>query len=55
MIKAEESGILDAPAVERIERAEESGDRVRFHRVEGGHWLNADNPDALVDLLGREL
>lgn len=55
MIKAEESGILDAPAVERIERTEGAGDRVRLHRVEGGHWLNVDNPDALVDLLGTEL
>jgi esterase len=51
-VKAEESSVLSASASERIERA---GERVHLHRVAGGHWVNADNPDALVELLAKEL
>ena len=29
--------------------------RTFLHEVEGGHWLNADNPDALVELLTAAL
>lgn len=25
--------------------------RVQLHEVRGGHWLNSDNPTALVELL----
>jgi pimeloyl-ACP methyl ester carboxylesterase len=51
-VKASESSVLTPEAVARIERA--AGD-VALHEVQGGHWLNADNPDALVSLLTREL
>lgn len=55
MVKATESSVLSGDALERVEAAAASSDRVHLHRVEGGHWLNADNPDALVELLAREL
>ena len=47
-VKASESSVLDETAIARIRRA---GARVRLHEVRGGHWLNADNPDAIVELM----
>jgi esterase len=52
VIKAEESSVLDEASCARVERAGEATDgRVRLHRVRGGHWVNADDPDALQELL----
>jgi len=54
IVKAEESSVLSPDAVARIEAAAAHAP-VHLHQVAGGHWLNADNPDALVELLVREL
>ncbi len=54
IVKASESSILTAEALERIRRAGSAG-RVFLHEVEGGHWLNADNPDAVIALLAQHL
>ncbi len=54
-VKAEESSVLSEVACARIEAAGRTNGRVFLHRVEGGHWLNADNPDALQELLVRQL
>ncbi len=54
-VKASESSILDDETVARMEAAASSGAAVDVHVVEGGHWLNADNPDALVELLAGGL
>lgn len=51
LIQATESSILTPEATDRIEGAGLASGRVHLHRVEGGHWLNADNPEALVRLL----
>ena len=51
VVKASESSVLDADAVARIRRAADATGRVHYHEVEGGHWLNADNPEALVRLM----
>ena len=51
IVKATESSVLSDAAIERIRAAP----RARLHIVEGGHWLNADNPDELVSLLARNL
>jgi len=53
-VKAEESSVLGEAVCTRIERAGKDG-RVHLHRVAGGHWLNADNPGALVSLLVENL
>lgn len=55
MVRATESSILGAEATERIREAGRATGRVHLHEVEGGHWLNADNPDALVSLLAEQL
>ena len=54
-VKAEESSVLSEEACGRIDAAGARTGRVHLHRVQGGHWLNADNPDALVELLSVEL
>ncbi len=56
VVKAEASSVLDEEQCARVEAAgRATGGRVRLHRVAGGHWLNADNPDALQALLVRWL
>lgn len=51
IVKAEESSILSEDEVARVEAAGARSGRVHLHRVGGGHWVNADNPDALLELL----
>jgi pimeloyl-ACP methyl ester carboxylesterase len=54
LVRASHSNLLSGTA---LTRAEKAADNVHtfLHTVEGGHWLNADNPDALVDLLTKHL
>jgi hypothetical protein len=55
VVKAEESSALDEEACRRVEAAATRTGRVHLHRVAGGHWVNADNPDALLGLLEAAL
>jgi pimeloyl-ACP methyl ester carboxylesterase len=50
VVKAEESSVLSGANLERADRATRNG-RTFLHRVAGGHWVNADNPQALHALL----
>lgn len=54
-VRALDSGVLDAAARERILGAGRDTGRVFLHEVEGGHWVNTENPDALQRLLARRL
>jgi pimeloyl-ACP methyl ester carboxylesterase len=54
-VRATRSSVLDAEAITRIREAGVSTGRVFLHEVQGGHWLNADNPDAVVDLIAARL
>lgn len=54
LVRATRGSVLDEEALARAERAA-AGGQVHIHHVEGGHWLNADNPDGIVELLVREL
>jgi esterase len=54
IVKAEQSSVLDGEALARVERAA-GGDAVLLHRIAGGHWVNTDNPAALIDLLVTHL
>lgn len=56
-VKATESSVLGPTAIERIRAAsmDGGGGGVTLHEIEGGHWLNADNPAALESLLVEEL
>lgn len=51
MVRAEESSILNEAACSRVEMAGERHGQTFLHPVAGGHWVNADNPDALHRLL----
>lgn len=52
IVKAEESSVLSPAALARIEQISKNG-RVHLHIIEGGHWVNADNPDALLALMAQ--
>ncbi len=54
-VKATESDTLDEEAAVKVESAGRANGRVFLHRVEGGHWLNADNPEAVIKLLQEKL
>lgn len=54
-VKAEESHTLSEEACARIQRAHDANGRVHLHRVAGGHWLNTDNPQAIIALLAAHL
>lgn len=53
-VKGETSDTLDADAVGRIETLARGG-RIHLHTIPGGHWINAENPDGVTDLLVRNL
>jgi esterase len=54
VVKASDSSVLSADALARLERAAANG-RTHLHHLEGGHWLNADNPEGVVGLLADNL
>jgi len=54
-VKARASSVLSEDGCRRIEAAGAASGRVFLHRVDGSHWLNTDNPAAILDLLGRHL
>lgn len=54
-LKATDSDVVSQEECDRIEAAGRAGASVRLDRVMGGHWLNVDNPAALVDLLASGL
>jgi esterase len=54
LVKAEDSSVLDGATLQRAERATGNG-RTFVHRVGGGHWINAENPDAIEQLLVQRL
>lgn len=50
LIRAEASRLLSGQSLARVEELAD-GERVFLHSVSGGHWVNADNPEALHTLL----
>jgi pimeloyl-ACP methyl ester carboxylesterase len=55
-VRASDANTLDDESLMRLRQTvAKSNGRVRLHDVKGGHWLNADNPDAIVDLMAKEL
>ena len=55
IVKATESNSLDEEAERRVEMAGTANGRVFLHRLEGGHWINTDNPEAVIALLRDNL
>jgi len=54
-IKATESSRLSEDACARLETIGRATGRVHLHRVEGGHWIHADNPTVVTALLADTL
>ncbi len=54
-IRATRSPVMSAETLGRIRKAGTRTGRVFVHDVVGGHWLNADNPDAVVALMAPRL
>jgi pimeloyl-ACP methyl ester carboxylesterase len=55
VVSASASNSLSAEDEERIRSAGRAGHRTFLHSVEGGHWVNVDNPTAMEALLERFL
>jgi esterase len=49
IIKASESSAISDEAVKRIERAK--GERLHLHHRQGGHWIHAESPQLIAELL----
>ena len=52
-LKASESSTISPNALERLGRAPK--DRVLVHHAKGGHWIHAESPQVVVDLLVKHL
>ena len=50
-VRATRDSILSESDASRIERLQSEGHAVQLDSLEGGHWLNMDNPDGLIALL----
>ncbi|CAN5210352.1 alpha/beta fold hydrolase [soil metagenome] len=51
LVRALESSVLDDGAAARARTAGERNGRVHLHELAGGHWLNIDNPEGILELL----
>jgi pimeloyl-ACP methyl ester carboxylesterase len=54
-VKATESSTLDDHSVTRVEAAATANGRVHLHHLQGGHWINTDNPQGVLHLLTTHL
>lgn len=55
VVKAEASDAIGEDDVARIEAAGRQTGRVHLHRVDASHWVNTENPEAVLDLLDATL
>ncbi len=55
VLRATESDAIDEATEARLRTIASTNGQVFLHRVEGGHWLNVDNRDAIVGLLSHAL
>jgi pimeloyl-ACP methyl ester carboxylesterase len=54
-VRARRASIIRPEVAHRIASLEKKGFPVRLIEIDGGHWLNMDNPEALLNLLRSEL
>jgi hypothetical protein len=50
-VKATRSDTLDPESAERVRSIAAASSSVFLHELEGGHWINTDNPDGVLQLL----
>lgn len=51
VIRAVKSTSIDPESVARLQAIEARTGRVHLHEVNAGHWLNVENPEAVLELL----
>ena len=55
VLKATHSSVISPETVARLTRLQESprddGARVHIHQREGGHWIHAESPEVVLDLI----
>jgi pimeloyl-ACP methyl ester carboxylesterase len=51
VVKATRSSSLDPEAADRVRAIAAASGAVFFHELEGGHWINTDNPEGVLKLL----
>jgi pimeloyl-ACP methyl ester carboxylesterase len=54
-VRAAQSSVIPDASVSRLDAIGRATGRVFVDAVRGGHWLNADNPDAVTALLASRL
>jgi len=54
-VVASEGHMMSPQARDRLQSLGQATGRIHLHDVTGGHWLNVDNPEALVDLITPQL
>lgn len=52
-LKASESSAISAEAVTRLEAA--AGERLHLHHRQGGHWIHAESPEVVTEILVEHL
>jgi esterase len=55
VVRAAESGAIDAATQAELASAGRESGRLYLHTVPGGHWINTENPDAILELLTDRL
>ena len=59
VLKATESSVISPDVVARLTELQDhpraDAARVHLHQREGGHWIHAESPEAVVDLLAEWL
>lgn len=55
LVKAEQSNVLSTAAISRVEELGKKNGQVFLHRVPGGHWVNAESPEALLAAMTAHL
>lgn len=51
VVKATRSSSLDPEAADRVRAIAAASRSVYLHELEGGHWINTDNPEGVLKLL----
>jgi hypothetical protein len=59
VLKATLSSVISAETVARLSQLQAHPDparaRVHLHHREGGHWIHAESPEVVIDLLAEHL
>ena len=55
IVRATESTAIREEEIARVQAAATATGRVFLHELQGGHWINTENPEAVLEMLVRGL